>query len=453
MTAPSLIFEPLTIKGVEFRSRVFRSSIGGRYAYYDGAVNPAWAHFERRFAAHGVGAIISATITVNDRRWSPIEYPKISQDRFIKPIRAGVRAVQQLGCRYILQIGDPGYHTQAGLFSERADEMSASSGFDMFFGYRSRRSAMTVGEIEQAVEDFAQAARRVREAGCDGVEITASKGYLIHQFLNPAVNRRQDRYGGSVEKRFQFLKEIVAAVRNRVGPDFLFGIRLSARDYNYTPIDIRWPPVFPLRHWWFGNDLPETLEYARRLKALGVDYLHVSNGFGFINPKENPGDGYPAREIRIFFNSIRHLSRKAAVRATLVNSIPLPLLRRLVAIGWRYEQGANLPDAAVFRREVGLPVIANGGFQQRSFIERALTSGSCDVVAMARPLLANVDLLDQFRAGRDLPELPCTFCNRCTVRTTVGPLGCYEPKRFASEDEMEAQILTWSAPPDTTEYS
>jgi 2,4-dienoyl-CoA reductase-like NADH-dependent reductase (Old Yellow Enzyme family) len=93
-------------------------------------------------------------------------------------------------------------------------------------------------------------------------------------------------------------------------------------------------------------------------------------------------------------------------------------------------------------------VIANGGFQQRSFIEQALASGSCDLVAMARPLLANVDLLEQFRAGRETPERPCTFCNRCAIRTTIGPLGCYEPRRFDSQEEMEAQILEWSSPGD-----
>lgn len=93
------IFEPMTINGVEFPNRLLRSSIGGRYAYYDGSVNPAWARFERRFAENGVGGIVSATFTVDDRRWAPIEYPKISQDRFIHPIREGVRAVRALGCR------------------------------------------------------------------------------------------------------------------------------------------------------------------------------------------------------------------------------------------------------------------------------------------------------------------------------------------------------------------
>ncbi len=438
------IFEPLEINGVEFPNRLVRSSIGGRYAYYDGTVNPAWARFERRFAENGVGAIVSATITVDDHRWAPIEYPKISDDRFVGPIAEGARAVQAAGARYILQIGDPGYHTQAGLFSEPQDGRSSSGGFDLLYGYQSVRRAMTVGEIEGVVVNFARAAARVRDAGCDGVEVTASKGYLIHQFLNPAVNRRADRYGGSPERRFRLLEEIVTSIRSAVGRDFLFGVRLSARDFNYLPLNLRLPVARPLRDWWFGNDLDTTLGYGRRLRELGVDYLHISNGYGFINPKESPGR-FPVEEIRIFFNSTRHLGAKAAARATLLNALPGPVLRAL-GIGWRVEPGANLADAARFREEVGLPVIANGGFQRRSLVAHAITSGSCDLVSMARPLLANPDLPELFRAGRELPERPCTFCNRCAVRTTVGPLGCYDPTRFRSHAEMEGQILAWSAP-------
>src|SRR6202795_5363720 len=102
MSGGGRIFEPLTSKGVEFRSRVIRSSIGGRYAYYDGTVNPAWVHFERRFAEHGVGAIVSATLTVDDHRWAPLEYPKISQDRFVGPTAEARRAVRAAGARYTL---------------------------------------------------------------------------------------------------------------------------------------------------------------------------------------------------------------------------------------------------------------------------------------------------------------------------------------------------------------
>jgi 2,4-dienoyl-CoA reductase (NADPH2) len=94
---------------------------------------------------------------------------------------------------------------------------------------------MTQGEIEEEIKMFAKGAERVQSAGADGVEITAEKGYIIHQFLNPGFNRRSDKWGGSPEKRFRFLAEVIKAVRKRVGDDFIIGVRLSAVDYNAYP--------------------------------------------------------------------------------------------------------------------------------------------------------------------------------------------------------------------------
>ena len=82
-----MLFEPLRIKSVTFANRMLRSSMGGRTAYYDGTVSPAYVHFERRFADNGVAAIISPTISINEKRMSPLEYPSLHADRFIKPLR------------------------------------------------------------------------------------------------------------------------------------------------------------------------------------------------------------------------------------------------------------------------------------------------------------------------------------------------------------------------------
>ena len=112
-----MIFDSFRIKNVEFKNRVLRSSMGGRTSYYDGTVSPAWRHFEKKFAQTGVAGIISATIDIDDKRLSPLEYPKLSDNRFIGPLREGVKAVQQTGTRYIIQIGDPGGQTQTSLFS------------------------------------------------------------------------------------------------------------------------------------------------------------------------------------------------------------------------------------------------------------------------------------------------------------------------------------------------
>lgn len=442
-----MIFEPFDLGGLRLKNRLVRSSIGGRTSYYDGRVSPAWAHFERRFARTGVAALVSPTISVHESRWSPLEYPRLSDDRFVPFLARGIRAVQALGCRYLVQLGDPGAHTQTSLLPQREDGGSASWGFDLTFGYRSTAHALTTGEIAGVVERFAAAARRAQQAGADGLEITASKGYLIHQFLNPTTNRRRDAYGGSPANRFRLLAEVVTAVRREVGPGYPLGVRLSAQDYSYLPLNVRWPPSWPWLTFLRGNRLPQMLAYGRDLAALGVTYLHVSAGFGFLNPKESPGD-WPADAFRLFGNATRHLSWKARLRAIAMNTLPRPLLRWTLGWGYRFRPAPNAPFAARFRAETGLPVIANGGFQRRSEIERALTSGQCDLVSMARPLLANPDLVRLFEQGREQPERPCTHCNACSVYTAVLPLGCYDPRRFDSPAAMEEQILAWSGGPD-----
>ena len=444
-----MLFDPFSINGVAFKNRIFRSSLGGRMAFYDGTVSPAFKSFETQFARGGVGAIITATVSVNKRRMSPLEYPALHDDRYIEPLKDAVRAVRALDCRYIIQIGDPGGHTHTGVFSEDQDARSASRSFNLLYGYRNRTIPMTEAEIDASVQEFGSAARRVRQTGADGVEITASKGYLIHQFLNPATNRRTDAYGGSLDKRFLFLERIIRAAREEAGKDFLLGVRLSAQDYNYLPLSIRFPIVFPLRDFFMGNTLKETLYYGKKLKSLGVDYLHIDSGFGFVNPKGSPGS-FPDEGIKLFYNATRHLSAKAAVRSVIADALPGFLLRLIMGYGWKFKPAANADFAALFRKTVGLPVIANGGFQAKTVIEAALADEKCDAVAIARPLLANPNLVQLFQEGVNEPSNPCSFCSECCARTAVLPLGCYDRRRFKSQDEMADQIMALSSPANPT---
>lgn len=439
-----MIFEPFRIKNLHFKNRIIRSSIGGRTSYYDGTVTKAFMNFEKKFALHGVSGIISPTISVNDTRTSPMEYPKLSHDRFIKPLAAAIKSVQAFDCRYIIQIGDTGGATHTSMFSQMADARSSSTLFDLFYGYHNLHRAMSHGEIESTIKEFAEAARRVRETGADGLEITASKGYIIHQFLNPGINRRKDQYGGSKDNRFRLLEEIVVASRKKVGEEFPIGIRLSAADYNYLPLNVRLPVRFPLKDWLFGNSIEENLYFAKKLKALGIDYLHIDKGYGFPNPKGNPGS-FPIPEMKVFYNSNRHLSAKAWWRALLFNMVPEFLLSPVANIGWGYVPAVSADDAKRFKVETGLPIISNGGYQDRDVMEHTLQQGKADMLAIARPLLANVNLPELFKTGRNAPEKPCTHCNRCVVRTANFPLGCYDLSRFNSLQEMEDQILEWSA--------
>jgi 2,4-dienoyl-CoA reductase (NADPH2) len=129
-----------------------------------------------------------------------------------------------------------------------------------------------------------------------------------------------------------------------------------------------------------------------------------------------------------------------------MNLTPGFVARALFGIGWRFKPAANVEFAAAFKKEVSIPVIANGGFQSRQVMETALSRSECDMVAIARPLLANPDLLQQFKMGRSEPLKPCSFCNECCARTAVLPLGCYDIRRFDSEEEMAEQIVAMSSP-------
>ena len=441
--------KPFTIKGMELGNRIVRSSLGGKLGYYDGSPSVAWANFEKRFMRTGVGALISATISVDGERYSPLQYIKIASDRFNRSFRAAVKHIKT-GSRapYILQIGDPGYQCQTSLLPQAEDGRTASPVFDLLYGYPTAGSEMTVSEIRASVKAHAAAARRAKDAGCDGVEITLSKGYLVHQFMNPGINRRRDDYGGSEDKRFRFAREVVEAAREAVGPDFPLGVRLSTADYNAAPFNIRLPPRWPLRHWLRGNGIDVTTHYAKELSKLGVDWLHLSRGFGFINPKESPGK-LPVEELKMVYNTVGHLSFKARMRSLFASVTPSFLLRAIVGAGWDKpeDRGATARDAAAFRAAVTIPIIVNGGFQSRKLIEDTLAAGHCDLVSMARPLLANPNLLAQFHE-RDVPEPPCSFCNKCSMLTMIVPVGCYEPSRFESQRDMEDHVLRWSSDPD-----
>ncbi len=187
----SFIVTPLPINNVQFKNRILRSSVGGRMFNYDGTVTDVWINSENRFAAAAVGRIISTTFHVNKDRVSPRQYPSIADPKFVPYLKKFIAGIKQRSpdCRYIVQIGDPGYTTYMSLFPKEQDSKS-SSGFDLGFGYNNTRTMMSNAEIEKAIIDFADAAERVNASGADGLEITATKDYLIHQFLSPGINRR-----------------------------------------------------------------------------------------------------------------------------------------------------------------------------------------------------------------------------------------------------------------------
>jgi 2,4-dienoyl-CoA reductase (NADPH2) len=111
-------------------------------------------------------------------------------------------------------------------------------------------------------------------------------------------------------------------------------------------------------------------------------------------------------------------------------------------------EGINLPDARAIKQAVNVPVLCTGGFQTASVIANAIQSGECDAVSIARPLIANNNLVRLFEQGFDRPPKPCTYCNKCLVNVLENPMGCYDESRFDSREQMIDEIMSVFHPRD-----
>jgi 2,4-dienoyl-CoA reductase (NADPH2) len=435
------LFSPLEFRNLTVKNRVFRSNVAGRFDNYDGTGNQARINWEVKFARGGVGAVISSFVPVAMRGRIMPNYATIDRDACIPFWKRLVEQVHgESDCKYILQLSHGGRQRDVpGI--EYAKGLSSTGKKDPLHGFECEQ--MTVEQIREVVTAFAQGARRAREAGADGVELHGANGYLITQFLSSAINDRQDDYGGPLENRARFVLEIVRAIRAEVGRDFHLQMKISAIEYNDALLDDE--PK--------GNTLEDSTAVCKMLEQEGVDAIHVSTGSYFPHPR-NPAGELPIEELRKTYD-------------TLISSGLLTKRNYLLFSGritgkvfkrrWErargdmsHIEGMNLPDAHRIKQAVGIPVLCTGGFQTATVIEGALRDNLCDGVTIARPLIANNDLVKTFAAGAARPERPCTYCNKCLVNAVENPLGCYELSRFASHDEMVRQIMSVFDPPPFT---
>jgi 2,4-dienoyl-CoA reductase (NADPH2) len=434
------LFQPLTFRNLTVKNRLFRSNIAGRLDNYDGSGNQARINWEVKFARGGVGAVISSFVPVLIRGRIMPNYATIDTDERIPFWRAVGRAVHEHDCKYILQLSHggrqrdvPGVEFPIGL--------SSTDRQDPLHGFECQR--MTLQDIAETQAAFAEGARRAREAGLDGVELHGANGYLITQFLSSAINDRTDDYGGSLENRARFVVGIVKAIRARVGSDFHLQMKISAVEHNNALLFLKTEPP--------GNVLSDSIQVCRWLVEAGVDSIHVSTGSSFPHPKNPAGSDLPVDVLANTYEQLAssglstfrnfllfrgHLTAAAFRKMWLDAGVPAEAI-----------EGLNLPDAKAIKNAVTVPVICTGGFQTASVIRSAIERGDCDAVSMARPLVANNDLPQQFAAGRDRAERPCTYCNKCLVHVVEHPIGCYEESRFASRDEMLREVMSVFHPP------
>jgi NADPH-dependent 2,4-dienoyl-CoA reductase/sulfur reductase-like enzyme len=218
-------------------------------------------------------------------------------------------------------------------------------------------------EIEKIIEAFREAARRVKESGADGVEIHMAHGYLINQFLSPFSNKRSDEFGGDPGRRMRMAIEVLRAVRNKVGPDFLVLCRLSADEYVEG-----------------GLKIEDSKEIAKALERNGADGLHIS----------------------------------ACVAASgYLNHPP-----------YYAEEGVFAHLAQGIKSVVSIPIIAVGRIRTPELANKILEENKADLISMGRALIADPHLPMKAFQERTNEIIPCISCNRCVLSIRKGALQC-----------------------------
>ena len=416
---------------------MLRSNVAGRFDNYDGSGTRTRINGEVRFARAGVGAIVSAWSGVDRRGMVVPGFASIESDDRIPFWRELGRRVHEHGCKYILQLAHAGRQRDIGGIEYRTG-LSSTGKRDPLNGFPAEQAS--VEELHAIVRAFADGARRAREAGLDGVEIHGANGYLFTQFLSSAINERKDEYGGPLENRARLLLDTVRAVRAQVGDDFHVQVKLSAREDGNAFLP------------WLkrGNSLEESVRVARWLEKAGADAVHVSAGSSFPHPR-NPAGGLPLRELTENYDGLVSEGRYVLRNYLLYRT---PGIKQLMRRRWETPtdavEGALLPAARAIKQAVSIPVLCTGGFQTASVVRAALSGGDCDAVTIARPRVANPNLVELWRAGHDRPPRPCTYSNKCLFNLLEHPMGCYDETRYESRGQMLAEVYEVYAPPPFT---
>jgi len=243
--------------------------------------------------------------------------------------------------------------------------------------------ALSEREIAGVVEQFGAAARGAAAAGFDAVEIHLGHGYLLSQFLSPAVNRRRDRYGGPLENRLRFPLEVVRRVRAEVGADFPILAKTNLRD------------GFP-----GGLELPDAVGVAQALEAEGIDAIVMSGGF-------------TSRSPFYLFRGEAPLRQMIEVEKSATQRIALRLFGPAIIKSYPFEEMFFLEEAREVRRAVKTPLALLGGIVSRANVERAMAEGF-DFVVMGRALINDPGLVGRIARG-EAERSACVPCNQCVA--------------------------------------
>lgn len=347
------IFESIKIGSKICKNRIVMASHSYGYVDKNGTPKQELVDYLTERAKGGVGLIIMGGTSVS-REGTLLE--SISQnfdDKIIPAYQKIASSVHKYDCLILDQLmhigGQQDSYEGAVIVAPSAIPHENCSGLPV---------ELSIPNIKKIIQEFASASQRAKIGGIDGIEIKCDQGFLLHQFLSPYYNRRDDEYGGNQNKRNRFLIELLSAIREKVGADFIVGVRISGD--TLTPGDLT---------------LQDTISISKELCDTNlIDYLHINGG------TNSTWTGY---WVSHGDSSISNLN--------------------------------FVQHARSIKQHINIPVIASSMISHPLEAEMVVSSGYSDLVAMTRPHIADPEIVNKTLAGNIDDIRPCVYCNQGCV--------------------------------------
>jgi 2,4-dienoyl-CoA reductase (NADPH2) len=342
------LFSPIQINGLEIKNRIAYPSLGLLYSK-DGKLNDRYLNYFKERADGGAGLVTVGPVGVDFIGSGAIAL-SLANDDAIPDFKKLTAIIKDGGARAWVQLFHAGAYSHP-MYVDGRQPIAPSAVYSRYSQTTPRE--MTLEDIRQVQEDFTRAAERAKEADFDGIEILASAGYLITQFLSPRTNTRSDDYGGSFENRVRFPRELIERARKRLGPAYPLTIRMAGNDFVRD-----------------SNTDVETPEFAKIYEQAGVDAINVTGGW--------------------------HESR--------VPQLPMHLPRAAFAF-----------LALNIKKAVSVPILASNRISDPESAEGIIKDGYADMVNLGRVLIADPEWPRKALEGKVDEIRPCVGCSQgCT---------------------------------------
>jgi len=388
-TMPYRLFEPVRLGPLTLKNRTIRA------AAFEGMspgheVSEQLIDYHRAVAEGGVGMTTVAYAAV-ERSGLAFPHQLWLRPEVIPGLRRLAEPVHAAGAKISIQLGHCG-NMAANRAVAGGRALAPSAKFNLYGPTFPR--AMDLDDVKRVTKAFGEAVRLVADAGFDAVEVHAGHGYLISQFLSPFTNRRRDAYGGPLEQRMRFMREVMAEVKQAAGSKLAVLVKMNTRDGFEG-----------------GQELEEAVQVAKTLEQDGADALILSGGFVSRTPMyimRGPmpvkvmGKLMPQWWLRFFVGSFGEW---------LIPPVP-------------YTDTYFLEDAKVIRKEVTLPLVYVGGVASQSAVDTVLGSGF-EAIALARALIREPDFVNRLQREQAASASRCDHCNYCAARIYTTNMACH----------------------------